>query len=179
VTSRPGFVELMAQGSPAFRQLNAALLGAPQRAVPAPQDAFDGVVLTKTPVALQAPVKRKGTRVPRTRNGGTWTEAEYWGHLRSALRKLSRFWKPAQAALRAARVAYPGPRGAKWAFRCARCNQLFRRPHVAIDHLVPAGELTSFDHLPGFVLRLLPEDPRAFQVLCLRCHQDKTNAERL
>ena len=34
------------------------------------------------------------------RNAGTWSEAKYWGTLRSGLRRLFRFWQPAQDALR-------------------------------------------------------------------------------
>lgn len=127
------------------------------------------------------PAKSKGnraSRVPRVRNGGAWSEARYWQALRSTLRRAFRFWRPALDALRAARVASKGPRGRKWLFLCADCKKLFLRRQVQIDHIVPCGTLTSFDHLPDFIRRLTPENPSAYAVRCLDCHQTKTNAER-
>lgn len=131
------------------------------------------------PVNVNGATKpKRASKVPRTRNGGTWTEAEYFQRLRSCLRKMSMYWKPARDAERAARVPMKGPNGQKWAFLCADCNKLHKRKNVNIEHITPAGSLTSLDHLPGFVARLFPEDPAAFAVRCLDCHQKKTNAER-
>ena len=113
-------------------------------------------------------------KVARTRNAGQWTEAAYWGNLRSGLRRLFRFWKPANAALLAARISYPGRRGRKWAFLCADCQKLFVRDDVQIDHRVPVGSLKCLADLPGFVERLTPERPEDFQILCLDCHGAKS-----
>jgi hypothetical protein len=136
-----------------------------------------------TPAKMKGatPGKSKGkraSRVPLVRNGGAWSEAKYWGTLRSHLRRAFRFWKPAVAALHAARIASKGPRGRKWLFLCADCKKLFPRKGVQIDHVEPCGTLTSFDHLPDFIRRLTPEDPNAYAVRCTACHQKKTNAER-
>ena len=117
-------------------------------------------------------------RVERTRNMGTWTESQYYQRIRSCLRRMSMFWKPALAALKAARVPFAGPRGQKWAFLCADCGKLFKRKLVQIDHDCPCGALTSHEHIGAFVARLLPEDPKAFRVRCKACHQIKTNKER-
>jgi hypothetical protein len=131
-----------------------------------------------------APVaKKKGQRVARTRNGGTWTEAAYWQRLRSALRRSYRFWKPAVMALKAARIPMSGPRGRKWGFICAGCGKPYLRKQVNIDHKEPAGALTDYEHIGPFLKRLTPEDPSAYQVLCTgegtcRCHDRKTKAER-
>lgn len=124
------------------------------------------------------PKPKKGRKVARTRNAGTITEAAYWGMLRSGLRRLFRFWKPAVKALHAARVPYSGKHGQKWAYLCADCNKLFKRDGVQIDHVEPVGALTCLDHVPGFVARLTPEDSSAFKIRCTRCHQTKTNQER-
>lgn len=121
--------------------------------------------------------KRKG-RMPRTRNGGKWTESGFWGHLRSGLRRTFRFWQPAILALNGARVACKGPRGRKWAYLCAACNKLHLRKNVQIDHIAAVGELRNPDHIAPWIARLTAEDPKAFQVLCRTCHQSKTNAER-
>lgn len=117
------------------------------------------------------------TKVTRTRNAGTWTESAYWGALRSALRRTFRFWKPAQSALRAARVPYVHGRQ-KWAFRCADCGQLFKRAGVEIDHVIPVGSLRCLQDIAGFVARLTPEDPNAYRVRCIACHAAKTANDR-
>lgn len=128
--------------------------------------------------ASAGPAKPRASRVPKTRNAGTITEAAYWGMLRSGLRRLFRFWKPAVLALHAARIPCSGARGQKWAYVCADCRRAFPRKLVQIDHVEPCGALTELSHLPDFVRRLTPEDPKAYAVRCLACHQAKTNAER-
>lgn len=135
------------------------------------------IQVTAATKAAKAKLARAG-RVSRTRNAGTWTEAEFWGRLRSCLRKLSQFWKPARAALQASRVPFRGPNGQKWAYLCADCKKLHPRKRVHIDHIVPCGALTDFAHVGEFIRRLTPEDPAAYAVRCLSCHQAKTNAER-
>lgn len=118
------------------------------------------------------------SRVPRPRNGGTWTEARYWSAVRSGLRRAFRFWKPITDALLRARVAAPGPRGRKWLFLCAECRKLHLRKNVEVDHRVPCGALTRPEHLAEFLARLTEERPENFQVLCLPCHQLKTQKEK-
>lgn len=137
-----------------------------------------------TPSASPQPAAGKGTqrkghsRVARTRNAGTWTEAQFWGALRSGLRRTFRWWKPALAALHAARMACKGPRGQKWAYVCAGCGGRFLRKQVQIDHVVPCGTLTDYGHVGEFLRRLTPEAREAFKVRCKKCHQQKTNQER-
>jgi hypothetical protein len=48
---------------------------------------------------------------------------------------------------------------------------------VAVDHIVPAGQLRSFDDLPKFVEILFCEADN-LQVLCHACHGRKTLNER-
>lgn len=117
--------------------------------------------------------------VPRTRNGGQWTEAAYWGQIRSVLRRHFRFWKPAQIALQRARIRYTTKSSRQiWAYKCAVCSKFFQRQGVHIDHKEPVGVLTDLAHLPDFMRRLTPEDPDAFQINCLKCHDAKTAEER-
>ena len=122
--------------------------------------------------------RRAAGRVPRTRNGGTMTEAAFWGMLRSGLRRTFRYWKPAAAVLGASKQPFHGPRGQRFAYLCAGCGKLHKRKNVNIDHVEPCGQLTSFDHLPDFARRLTAEGAESYQVLCKQCHSKKTDAER-
>jgi 5-methylcytosine-specific restriction endonuclease McrA len=157
--------------SPGFLRANAPVL----RVEVAPEVPKDRSVAKN---ALPEPSKKKSQRVARTRNGGTWTEAEYYVRLRSALRRTFRFWRPAIMALQAARIPMKGPRGQKHAYICASCGKPHPRKAVQIDHRVPCGTLTSLEHLPAFVAKLTPESPDAFQVLCDACHQAKTAKDK-
>ena len=137
---------------------------------------------TDTPFSAEMPLKRKETakkgRVPKVRNGGTWTEAKYWGHLRSALRRAFRFWKPAIDALNAARIPCTTRPNQKWAYRCFDCGKYFIRKEVQIDHVIPCGTLLGPEDVARFLQRLTTEDPNGFTVRCKKCHQAKTTAER-
>lgn len=132
-------------------------------------------VETATPAKIK---KKRVSRVPRVRNAGTWTEAQYWQRIRSCLRRMSIYWKPARMALQAARIPCSGAHGQKWAYICADCKKPHPRKQVHIDHIVPCGTLTSFEHVGDFLRRLTPEDSGAYAIRCVACHQRKTNAER-
>ena len=180
--------ELARQGHPDFAgKLPASDPALPVQRAPEPDMAHDPYDVTggqpvpvkrKGKAKAAKPAKQKKERVPKTRNSGTWTEAQYWGRIRSCLRRMSLFWKPAREALQAARVACAGPRGQKWAYVCADCGKVFQRKLVHIDHIEPCGKLTDYAHIGDFLRRLLPEGKDAYAVRCLTCHQAKTNAER-
>lgn len=126
--------------------------------------------------------------VPRTRNGGTWTESEYWTRICNALRKTFAAWVPMNVALKAARR--PSQRAdrplLKWEYGCAHCHGWFPlkeagekgKKLVHVDHITPAGRMRSFEDLPGWIARLTEENPACYQILCTGCHTAKTNAER-
>ncbi len=118
-----------------------------------------------------------GKRVERTRNAGKLTEAGYWGAVRSSLRRGFRYWAPAMNAKLAARRPYTGEnKRQKWEYKCAHCKKWYMDKDVQIDHKIPTGSLRSSKDLAGFLERLTPE--KGFQILCLSCHQSKTNKER-
>lgn len=117
-----------------------------------------------------------GTRVPKTRNAGTQSEAAYWGSIRSALRRAFRFWKPIVNCKTEARRAYQGKgKRQKWEYQCNYCEEWFAGKETQVDHIIPVGTLQCGDDLKGFLERLTPEE--GFQVLCLECHKIKTDAE--
>jgi len=112
-------------------------------------------------------------RVPRTRAGGEWTEAAFWGFLRSHLRLLSRSWPPRAQAMRAARRPYRGPdKRRKWEYLCAACGEWQHGKDVQVDHVEPCGELRDWSHVEPFVRRLLCEAD-GLRVLCKKCHRER------
>lgn len=119
------------------------------------------------------------TRTPRTRAGGVWTEARYWSFIRGALRRAAVKYPAKGAVKKEARRAKPkgAPGRHRFEYQCNHCNEWFKDSDTQVDHIVPAGSLLSYDHLPGFVERLFCE-PDGLQVLCKPCHQVKTNDER-
>lgn len=120
-------------------------------------------------------------RVARTRNANTMTEAEYWGKIRSALRKAFAYWKPAQAVLKKAECGTrvnPRTGRQKKVYRCAACLQADFREDMQIDHINPCGSLRSPEDLVPFLERLTCEDSSQFQLLHKKCHQQKTNQRR-
>jgi hypothetical protein len=111
-----------------------------------------------------------GRKVERTRNGGQWTEARYFGFIRSALRSAFQKWGPKHEAKKLAKVAYN-------TYTCAHCEKPHGSKEIEVDHIEPAGSLKTFSDLPAFVERMFCEVD-GFQVLCKPCHQLKTNEER-
>ena len=108
-------------------------------------------------------------RVERTRASGTWTEARYFGFIRSALRSAFQKYPVKYHAKRQAMV--------EGGYECASCSGVFKSGEVHVDHIEPCGSLKTYEDLPAFVERMFCEVD-GFQVLCKPCHQDKTNAER-
>lgn len=111
--------------------------------------------------------------------GGRYTESQFWGFIRSALRQKSRRWPPVYQALADARRPSENTNNKrlKWEYICASCKQWKPQKEVAVDHITPAGSLKSYDDLPGFVRRLFCEID-GLQVLCDECHSIKTLQER-
>jgi len=115
---------------------------------------------------------------PRTRNGGSWTEARFWGFLRSGVRGISVRWRPIQKAKEDSRRSYSGPdKRRKWEYQCSGCGQWHAGKSVKVDHVVPCGSLRSWDDLAVFCERLFCEQD-GLQVLCLSCHSRKNDSER-
>jgi hypothetical protein len=123
----------------------------------------------------------KATRkqlVPRTRAGGEWTEAKFWGWLRGVLRAGARRWPPiVRLSLTSVRRPYQGdnPR-MKWEYQCHECLGWFPRKEVEVHHLIECGSLKSFDDLGGFAERMFCEAD-GLVVLCDACHQQAHKSE--
>ena len=120
----------------------------------------------------------KTNRVPKTRASGTWTEAAFWGFIRSGLRRMSMRWRPLiQDALVAARrpsKSKKNPR-LKWQFQCCECKKWKSRKYVEGDHVEPVGSFTCAEHAGDYINRLFCEID-GLRVVCKKCHRVKTNA---
>ena len=122
--------------------------------------------------------KRK-TKVLRTRNLGTWTEAEYFSRIRSALRRVFRYFKPMYKALElASRPSQSSNKKLKKEYQCAHCKKWFPRAKVQIDHIIEAGSLRTYEDIVPFVQRLTSENVSDYQVLCTTCHLSKTKKSK-
>ena len=128
-------------------------------------------------MAKKKPTKR--VSVPRTRNAGTLTESEYFGKIRSALRKAFQYWKPMQIALESAsRPNQSANKKLKKEYSCAECKEWFPRTETQIDHKTECGSLKTLDDIKGFIERLTIEDSDGFQVLCKPCHLTKNKEQK-
>lgn len=122
---------------------------------------------------------RKGkARTPPFEHYPEWSQAKFWGFLRSALRAGYNKWPPKWEVLRAAKRPYGGKdKRQKWEFKCAECKKWHKQKDVSVDHIVPAGALSSYDDIAGFIQRLFV-GTEGLQVLCKVCHNTKTQEER-
>lgn len=118
------------------------------------------------------------SRVEKPYNQGTMSKSMFFSMIRSALRQKSRWWKPIAECKKLAKRVYKGPlKRQKFEYQCNQCKNWFPDKKVAVDHIIPAGELNDFNDIPGFVQRLFCEID-GLQVLCENCHSMKTKEER-
>ncbi len=107
-----------------------------------------------------------------------WTTAKFWAFLRSGLRAKWTRWPPKYEVLRKAKRPYVGEnKRQKHEFQCAHCGLWHPQKNVTVDHMIPAGQLRSWEDLPGFAERLFCSADK-LQVLCDVCHAVKTKEER-
>lgn len=107
-----------------------------------------------------------------------WTQARYFSFLRSALRRAWTKYPNKYKCLNAAKRRKTGAKGKqKYEYECAECGEFYAGKNVQVDHIDSAGTLRDFSDLPAFVSRLFCS-LEGLQVLCFKCHQIKTNAER-
>lgn len=118
-------------------------------------------------------------RGAKTRANNTMTEAAFFTMIRSALRQKSRWWLPVQLAKKDARRAYIGTnKRIKWEYKCTKCKNWFFEKEIEVNHKIPAGSLSSFEDLHGFVERLFCEK-EDLEVVCKECHKIETSKQKL
>lgn len=123
--------------------------------------------------------KPKTNRVPRTRAGGEWTEAAFWGFLRSALRQAARRWPPVvrQVWDQNRRDNQSDNKRLKWEFYCSGCGEWFPRKELQTEHTEPCGSLRNWDEFRDFAKRLFVESD-GLTLHCEDCHKAKTDEEK-
>lgn len=110
---------------------------------------------------------------PKTRNGGRWSEARFWGFIRSLLRQGSTRWQPIADTMRRDRRDYHGPnKRQKFEHQCELCGGWFAAKEIEIDHIEPCGTLKTFADLPQFVERLFCEADK-MRKTCRDCNQTR------
>jgi 5-methylcytosine-specific restriction endonuclease McrA len=108
-----------------------------------------------------------------------WSQAKFWGFIRSVLRAASNKYPPKYEAKKNARRKYEGDdKRVKWEYQCYKCRDWFKDKQTQIDHIIPVGSLRCYDDLSGFVARMFC-GVDGFGVICKECHKKKTNQERL
>lgn len=118
------------------------------------------------------------TKSPPFPNHPDWTTSRFFSFVRSALRQAWNRYPPKYQVLAAAERPYVGPdKRQKKEFLCAICNEWHKRSNVEVDHMIPAGSLTDYSHLPGFVERLFTSVDK-LRVLCKECHKVVTAEEK-
>lgn len=130
-------------------------------------------------------VKKRKTKsskrkvIERPFNCSTMTNAGFFGMIRAALRSKSRWYKPIALCKKLAKRPYKGPnKKQRFEYQCNLCKNWFPEKQVSVDHIIPAGKLSKFEDLPGFVQRLFVE-VEGLQCLCSQCHSTKTLNDRL
>lgn len=127
-------------------------------------------------------MKRKLTERPYC--SGTMSSAERTSFIKAALRGKSRFWKPAQDALKESKRGYNQ-------YECAICKQIGpsklpplpwskkRRVNNVIDHIEEIVSVdTGFTTWDSFIANLFCEQD-GFQILCYECNKKKTSENNL
>jgi 5-methylcytosine-specific restriction endonuclease McrA len=113
--------------------------------------------------------------VEKTKNLNTWTESEYFSRIRSALRRVFRYYKPMMKALElASRPSQDtSNKRLKKEYQCEICTNWFPRKNVEIDHKIECGSLKTYDDIVPFIKRLTAENPSDYAILCKPCHLKK------
>jgi hypothetical protein len=116
---------------------------------------------------------------------GTMTEAAFRGWILSALRNLTRKWKPASDALKKGTRAKPVNVAGRHRIehKCADCGVWAPKKSktntfgIELDHIVPIGGLSSFSKLQQWITNAFVEVD-GYQKLCTDCHKIKTQREK-
>ncbi len=115
---------------------------------------------------------------------GTMTSAAFRGWILSALRNLTRKWKPANDAWKLnVRPNTSGIGRHRIEHQCAHCLAWHPKKTkqnkfgIELDHIKPIGGLSCFSKLEQWIVNAFVEI-KDYQKLCTTCHAEKTRGER-
>jgi hypothetical protein len=113
---------------------------------------------------------------PKPWGDGKYTDAAFWGMIRSLLRRKSMHWEPIRNAKMKARRKYSGTnKRAKWEYECSECREWFMDKYVEVDHIEECGTLSK-DTAGEFIARLFCGSDN-LRVVCKTCHNKKTHGK--
>lgn len=98
------------------------------------------------------------------------------------LRKFSVYWPPRSRALLKARVIIDngfyknGNPKKKTLYRCEKCQDLFEREDIQMDHTIPVVDLEGFQNWDEYINSLFCDESN-YSTLCKKCHSIKTTQE--
>ena len=120
-------------------------------------------------------------KTPKTRNGNTWTESQFNSFIKSMLRRGSTRWGPKYACKKNARhpEKLPNDKG-RLVFHslCAGCGEIYPETQCSVDHIDPVVDPhKGFINWDNVIERLFCEED-GLQVLCKKCHDEKTKKEK-
>lgn len=120
-----------------------------------------------------------GKRTPDFEPYPKWTEARFFGFLRSALRSAFRRWAPKYEVVERAKRIKPKSKVGRHTFeyQCSKCKKYYKRTEVEVDHIEPVGSLKNFGDLPGFAERMFVSADK-LRLLCSGCHKKVTAEQR-
>lgn len=135
-----------------------------------------------------------GLKTPPFEPYPIWTQAKFFGFLRSGMREKFNRWPPKYEVIKEAaqtvlakdehgnRVVYKtGKRAGDFKtikmYTCSVCKKLFKQKEVQVDHKIPAGSLKTYADLGPFAEKLFV-GVEGLQVMCKPCHEIKTQQEK-
>lgn len=117
-------------------------------------------------------------RTPPFEHWPEWSEAKFWGFIRSGLRSKANRYPVKYAVLADAKRPYTGDnKRQKFEYLCAVCKKYHPQKQIEVDHITPAGKLSCYEDLPGFVERLFC-GKEGLRVVCKDCHREITRQHK-
>jgi 5-methylcytosine-specific restriction endonuclease McrA len=116
-------------------------------------------------------------------NNGQWTQARFNSFIKSALRAASNRWGPKGSVLKKARIKRGLYRCAGWRTAPHIVNVSVgskgsKKRNIMVDHIIPIINpnygFVSWDD----VIKKMFVEENGLQVLCKKCHDNKTKEER-
>ena len=119
---------------------------------------------------------------PKTRNGNTWTEGTFNSFIKSMLRRGSTRWGPKYECKKNARVPLKFANlKNRYVFhsKCASCEKIYPETECSVDHINPIIDPTMGFLSWDKIIENLFCELDGLQVLCKKCHDEKTQKEKL